>query len=315
MKRWWYSPALTAALALACGSVWAQQGNSDREERSDSSSQRSSRQYDDSNRYDNNSGRSSSRDNDGNYGTDRSRSSNNDESWSQSWSDWWSDWWNSDDSNNASSGNQEQRSQEGARQFIKRHDQNNDGYLSRSEMPQRMRSDFDRLDANHDGELSRSEIERHASRAARRAGSSPVEVAYIWVLDADQGNVDLQDLQQAYDLLRKIDKNGDGKVSRSELRERREHVASAWCDQCFKRMDKNHDGELSKQEAKDSTFEDDFDKIDRNSDDMLTKSEIHRFIDHQFDSDQGQYQAQRNSQDSSSNDRNTSRNRTSDDRR
>jgi Ca2+-binding EF-hand superfamily protein len=311
MTRWCFGPALAAVFALWCSGLCAQQGN-DREERSSSSNQRNSRQYDDTRSYDNSRGSSSGRDDDGNYGTDRSGS--NDESWSQSWSDWWSDWWNNDDNNNTSSGNQQQRSQEGARQFIRRHDQNNDGYLSHSEMPQRMRSDFNRLDANNDGELSRSEIERHASRA-RRTGSTPVEVAYIWVLDADQGKVDLQDLQQAYDLLRKIDKNGDGKVSRSELREQREQVASNWCDQCFKRMDMNHDGELSKQEAKDSTFEDDINQIDRNSDDMLTKSEIHRFIDRKFESDQNQYQAQRNSEDHASSDRSNSRDRSRDDRR
>jgi Ca2+-binding EF-hand superfamily protein len=168
------------------------------------------------------------------------------------------------------------------------------------ELPERMRSEFGQLDADNDGYLSRREIEKHAQQFSNT--SVPVEVTYIWIMDADQGRVDLQQLQDSYSLLRKIDKNNDGQISRDELRDRREQVVSKWCDQCFKSHDKNDDGELSKSEARDTSFSEDFDKMDQNQDQMLTKSEIHRFVDNQMkQSDQQQSQARRDDQSNSGN--------------
>lgn len=224
--------------------------------------------------------------------------------WSQSWSDWWSDW-SSDDQ---ASGSQQERLEAGARAFIRRHDSDEDGKLSRRELPLRMRSDFDQLDINHDGSVTQEEVQKHASMAMRsargRMSSSPVEVTYVWILDADRGEVELQELQNAYDALRKIDKNNDGKVTRDELRQRREQVASQWCDKCFDRLDRNQDGELSKSETEGTSFGEEFSQADRNNDQMLTKSEIHRFLDQQFQasqsSDQSSRQAQNQRQQSSS---------------
>lgn len=196
-----------------------------------------------------------------------------------------------DDSQSSSQGNSQQGSSQrnsssksGVRGFISLHDEDNDGYLSRSELPRDMREDFDSLDRNGDGYLSRSELQQHAQEAMRQEQASPVEVAYVWIIDANEGNMDLKDVQEAYSELQKIDRDNDGKITRNELRDRREHVVSRWCDKCFDRLDKDNDGELSKSEAKESSFADEFSKFDRNSDGYLTKSEVHREIQDEFES-------------------------------
>jgi Ca2+-binding EF-hand superfamily protein len=210
--------------------------------------------------------------------------------WSESWSQWWSDWMS--DSGSSSGGD---RSAAGARAFIRRHDDNEDGKLSRSELPSRMRSDFDRLDVNNDGSITQDEVAQHAKLAARaRQGSNsstPVEVTYVWMIDADQGTSELDELQSAYDALRKVDKNNDGQISRDELRQRREQVVSQWCDTCFDRLDEDEDGELSADEARNSTFASVFQSADRNSDQSLTKSEIHRYLDEKYESSDKQAQS------------------------
>jgi Ca2+-binding EF-hand superfamily protein len=87
----------------------------------------------------------------------------------QTWSQWWASWWSSEDEGDQSPN---QIAASGAREFIRKHDQNGDGYLMRSEMPDRMYDDFDRLDTNGDRYLSRNEIQQHALREESRERSS-----------------------------------------------------------------------------------------------------------------------------------------------
>jgi Ca2+-binding EF-hand superfamily protein len=184
--------------------------------------------------------------------------------------------------------------QSGVQGFIQRHDRDGDGYLSKQEMPQDMRGDFDRLDRDSDGYLSRQELQRHAQQAQ---GGTPVEVTYVWVLDADAGNLSVSDIQDAYNELQKMDKDGDGKITRQELQSRREQVVGKWCDKCFDRLDSNNDGELSQSEAQNSEFANDFQEFDRNSDGSLTKSEIHRTMHDRFQSQSASRQNRQNSSD------------------
>lgn len=89
--------------------------------------------------------------------------SNQDE---QTWSQWWASWWSDRDDGNQS---RDRIAADGAREFIRKHDENGDGFLVRSEMPERMYDDFDRLDSNGDRYLIRSEIEEHAQRTDRNS--------------------------------------------------------------------------------------------------------------------------------------------------
>jgi Ca2+-binding EF-hand superfamily protein len=48
--------------------------------------------------------------------------------------------------------------------FIKEHDTNKDGYLSKDELPEVFRHNFDKLDTNKDGKISREEARGHIKK-------------------------------------------------------------------------------------------------------------------------------------------------------
>ena len=230
---------------------------------------------------------------------ERSRSGQSDGSESQSWAEWL---FNRGDKRDESRGEQNEEFASGVDEFIRQHDEDEDNYLSRSEMPQGLLESFHDLDRDGDDHLSRGELQRHGmvmtQRLQRQARSShgsenrsqgssqsssqsavhvvPVEVTYIWVMDTDRGQAKLSDLQRAYDLLRRLDANDDGNITRSELRDRREQVVSRWIEHGFDRLDENEDDAISRQEAAGSMLQERFDRLDTNRDDQLTRSELRR---------------------------------------
>jgi Ca2+-binding EF-hand superfamily protein len=147
----------------------------------------------------------------------------------QTWSQWWNSWFTENEGDDA-----EQLITTGARQFIRNHDRNDDGYLMRSELPQRMYDDFARIDRNDDRYLSRSEIERVAQQdkanfsqrssngSSTSQATQPARVVVVWVADVDDRQLDLGDLQQAYEKLQQVDDDGDGDISRGEVSEFRD---------------------------------------------------------------------------------------------
>lgn len=191
----------------------------------------------------------------------------------QSWEEWFSEWWSDDDESRRISGDKSNSGRWGIQGFVKRHDENGDGHLSRNEFPERLRSGFDALDRNSDDRVSQSELQSHAQRMASRR-QTPVSVTYIWVMDTDQGRASLQELQQAYDVLQNVDRNEDGSITRNELRERQQEMAAQWIDHCFQKLDDNDDGEISNSEAKGSALAQRFEGLDNNDDDVLTRKEL-----------------------------------------
>jgi Ca2+-binding EF-hand superfamily protein len=188
----------------------------------------------------------------------------------------------------------EQNFAESARDFVHQYDEDDDGYLSRRELPLSMREHFHDLDRDGDDYLSRSELERHSARllsavrqhAMQSSGNSgrifqvaPVDVTYEWVVDADSGQVNLEDLQNAYEVLRQIDQNGDGRITRSELRDRREQIVSTWIDHSFEQFDEDGDGAITQQEANQTLLQERFDRLDRNGDAELTRGELRRSVE------------------------------------
>lgn len=105
-------------------------------------------------------------------------------------------------------------------------DRDGDGMLSREELPERMdrlRKHFDAADQNKDGLLSHDEIRR--LRAHTESRSSPRG-------RGDQRNI-----------MKRLDRDGDGAISRSEVPARATRLNSA-----FDRLDRNGDGELTADE-------------------------------------------------------------------
>ncbi len=111
------------------------------------------------------------------------------------------------------------------------YDANGDGKLTKAELPERMQGIFDRADENHDGVLTGAEIRKYAAAQApppqseRREGREgrggqmnfirmdPVLAA----IDANgDGVISAEELRNAPKAIRKLDTDGDGKVTREE---------------------------------------------------------------------------------------------------
>lgn len=189
-------------------------------------------------------------------------------------------------SSEASQGSSRSRS---GQNYIERYDENNDDQLSRNELPSNMRRTFDQLDRNGDGRVTRSELQQHAG--TQQSGAQPVHITYVWVTSANQGQMNLNDLQQAYDLLQQIDHDGNGQISRRELRARRQEIVSNWVDSTFGKHDENDDGQISRDEAEATAMAQQFDQLDRNGNDRVSRGELQSSLEEsllgQGDSNQG----------------------------
>jgi uncharacterized protein (TIGR03000 family) len=157
--------------------------------------------------------------------------------------------------------------------FLKDYDKNKDGHLSRDELPSEVRPAFDRLDANKDGKVSREELERGIAhlQPARR----PSDLIHVLIEMSDCDDSCPGEVQRAYDILRKLDKNKDGKIDPDELKAARGQIITDRVDYLFKELDKNKDGKIGRDEAK-GMLRQDFDEIDRNTDGFIDRAELTR---------------------------------------
>ncbi len=158
-----------------------------------------------------------------------------------------------------------------AAQFIKDFDKNGDGYLSKDELPPSLREHFDAIDTNKDGKLSKEELERHQRRMIQRPNAT--EMLFLFIDTTPDDEFSQKQVQQAYDLLRKIDKNGDGKIDAKEFAAAREMCLKDRVEAMVKDRDKNGDGKISREEAKGMPKEE-FDKMDLNKDGFLDRDEL-----------------------------------------
>jgi Ca2+-binding EF-hand superfamily protein len=156
--------------------------------------------------------------------------------------------------------------------FVKDNDKNNDGFLDRNELPADMRDSFQELDRNKDGKLNREELRTHAVRMSR---PQPVAITYVWVFEAEQNDLNRQELQEAYEFLRKLDGNNDGNIAKEEIQSAKKDVMTKWIDRRMKDFDTNTDGKLSRDEAN-RWIGLRFEKIDQNNDGFVTKDDLMR---------------------------------------
>jgi Ca2+-binding EF-hand superfamily protein len=155
--------------------------------------------------------------------------------------------------------------------FFEDYDVNKDGFLQREELPERLRKNFDDIDVNKDGKISKEELAKGFHLLAPRRRPSDVMRVLIEMSDCDECCA--EELQAAYDMLRKMDKNNDGKIDAEELKAAREQVIEDRVDALIKELDADKDGKISKAEAR-GALRRNFDKLDLNKDGFIDRAEL-----------------------------------------
>jgi Ca2+-binding EF-hand superfamily protein len=105
----------------------------------------------------------------------------------------------------------------------------------------------------------------------------PSDLVYILIEMSDCDEGCQGELQQVYDVLRRLDKNNDGKIDPGELKAMRQHLIEQHADHLIKSLDTDKDGKLSKAEAK-YQLKIDFDRIDQNKDGFIDRNELIQVI-------------------------------------
>lgn len=158
-------------------------------------------------------------------------------------------------------------------QFLKDHDLNKDGSLDKSELPGRLRDRFADLDTNKDGKLTREELEKGIAflQPARR----PADVLFVLIemSDCDEGCVN--EIGHFYTMLRKLDKNNDGKLCGEELTAARKTLSEERVTNLIKDLDRDENGRISREEARGQVRKD-FDQLDVNKDGSVDREELLR---------------------------------------
>ncbi len=160
-------------------------------------------------------------------------------------------------------------------------DENKDGQLSKTEVPERMQGIFLRADTNHDGLLTRDELTKATVAQDRRApGGPPPDLVFRALDKDDDGVLSASELAGAAAALKTLDKNGDGVLNEQELRPMRGPGGpggpggpSEMIKHLFEENDTNHDGKLAKAEMPERMREM-FERADLNQDGFVTRDEL-----------------------------------------
>jgi len=157
-----------------------------------------------------------------------------------------------------------------AAEFLRAHDRDKDGFLTRAELPRWMRHHFQRLDANKDGKISKDELEKGA-RYVRRHRPSDILGVLVEMSDCDE--CAQEEVQRLYETLRKLDRNNDGKIDVDELKAGRETAAQERVTEIFEDLDADKDGKISKEEAR-GQLKKHFADLDSNNDGFIDGREM-----------------------------------------
>ena len=124
----------------------------------------------------------------------------------------------------------------GANGFLRQYDKNKDGKVTKQELPPLFRNGFERADRNNSKALELREVQGIFASLRRR-----------FAKDLPKNNKPSANAQQrAAQMLRFLDKNKDGKLAKSETRNR--------LQQNFARLDTNKDGFLDRAELARSQY-------------------------------------------------------------
>jgi Ca2+-binding EF-hand superfamily protein len=105
----------------------------------------------------------------------------------------------------------------------------------------------------------------------------PSDVVFILIETSGHDETSAAEIQKMYDILRKLDKNNDGKIDAEALRAAREQIINDRVDYLLKELDTDMDGKISRDEAK-GRIKEHFDRIDRDKDGFISKEELRQAI-------------------------------------
>ena len=151
-------------------------------------------------------------------------------------------------------GQQAQRPQGGPAEFIERikgFDQNNDGKITKDEMPERMQAMIERLDTNKDGAIDNKELDAMKDRIAQggqqQQGQRPQQQQGQRPQQQQgqrpQGQQGQRPQFNPADIIKRVkesDKNKDGKITKDEFPVQMQRM--------FPRIDTNQDGVIDREE-------------------------------------------------------------------
>ncbi len=194
--------------------------------------------------------------------------------------------------------------------LFERLDTNKDGKVTKDELPEDRQRLFERLvrtaDKNGDGQLTADEFaagvqdrppgdasagepdeRRPAPGDGSRGGFLPGAFTVLRALDADNdGKLSKSEIEGATAALKKLDKNNDGELTREELQPSGGTggfagrlgggTEPAAMGERLRGMDKNNDGKFSKDELP-PLLQERFDALDANKDGALEISELRAF--------------------------------------
>ena len=166
--------------------------------------------------------------------------------------------------------------------FFDRFDANEDGKLTKDELPERAADRIMKADADGDGAVTKEELEAAREKMGGGRGEGGPDVgAFFDRFDANEdGKLTKDELpERAAEHIMKADADGDGAVTKEELEAAREKMGGGRGEggrdvgAFFDRFDANEDGKLTKDELPERAAEHIM-KADADGDGAVTKEEL-----------------------------------------
>ncbi|WP_394223204.1 calcium-binding protein [Alteromonas gracilis] len=170
-------------------------------------------------------------------------------------------------------------------------DNDDNGYISREEADDdEIFAHFSKIDANSDMKLSIKEFNAHvmkyphhfdgevvaSAKAMKKSmNDGTIETEVVIDSDLDEHVASVKDKKMTHELRAETKSETGEKVLKKQVAVTTEKTVIAKSE--FEMMDANNDGELTKAEASRSGVTRDFDKIDVNDDELITRNEYARY--------------------------------------
>jgi len=159
-------------------------------------------------------------------------------------------------------------------------DANQDGKLTKDELPERAAEKLMVADADGDGAVTKEELEQ--ARPGRGGGGGfggpggppPIESLFERFDKNGDGKLTQDEVPEwCAERLMKADADGDGAVTKEELEQARQKLGGEFADKLFERLDANADGKLTKDELP-PRLADKLMQAEADGDGALTKDEL-----------------------------------------